>query len=67
MAASPLSRQIARLEDTIGVRLFERHGGGVRMTGSGEVLFCEAQQLLHYSRAVADRTRAADGMRQSEP
>jgi DNA-binding transcriptional LysR family regulator len=61
MAASPLSRQIARLEDTIGVRLFERYGGGVRMTGPGKVLFREAQELLYYSRAVAERTRAADG------
>lgn len=56
---SPLSRQIMRLEETLGVRLFERQRDGVRMTSAGHVLFREAPKLLRQTEIIAKRTRAA--------
>ena len=46
-----LSAQIAQLEALLGVRLFERSGRGVRLTGAGEALAPEAAEAL----AVCDR------------
>ena len=40
-----LSRQISRLEQTYGVRLFERHGRGMRLTPAGEILRRRAEEL----------------------
>ena len=46
MAQPPLSMQIKRLEETIGVLLFERTKRQVKLTPAGSVLYKEAQQIL---------------------
>ena len=40
-----LSRQISRLEQIYGVRLFERHGRGMRLTAAGELLRRRADEI----------------------
>lgn len=41
-----LSRQISRLEEEFGARLFYRHGRGVKLTPQGEQLLATARQVL---------------------
>ncbi len=42
----PLSRQIRELEERLGVTLFERRSGGIRLTAAGEVLLNESRRIL---------------------
>ena len=54
IAQPALSRQIHDLERELGVRLFERHRGGARLTADGRRFLLDARQLLdHADRAVA--------------
>jgi DNA-binding transcriptional LysR family regulator len=53
IAAPSLSQQIAALERSLGVRLFERHSRKVELTGAGAALLPQAERLL----ADADRLR----------
>ncbi len=53
IAAPSLSQQIAALERSLGVRLFERHSRKVELTETGVALLPRAQRLL----ADADRLR----------
>ena len=46
ISQSPLSRQIRQLEDTLGVRLFERVRRGIALTGEGRRLLEPARDLL---------------------
>jgi DNA-binding transcriptional LysR family regulator len=43
---SAVSRQIALLEQTFGMALFERHAGGMRLTSAGEVFARQARATL---------------------
>ena len=43
---SAVSRRIRSLEDTLGVSLFERHHGGVRVTDAGARFFDRARHVL---------------------
>ncbi|MEV4510990.1 LysR substrate-binding domain-containing protein [Dactylosporangium sp. NPDC049525] len=52
LAQQSLSQQLARLERTLGVRLFDRDQRGTRLTEPGRVFLAEA-------RAVLERTEAA--------
>ncbi|WP_433531678.1 LysR family transcriptional regulator [Micromonospora sp. CA-263727] len=59
IAQPSLSRQIQRLEDTLGVRLIERTTRGGRLTAAGEAFLPQAQALLHGAdRAVRAARRA---------
>lgn len=70
VAASAVSRQIARLEDTLGAALFERHQRGMALTPSGERLLAHlragddegervVEQLRGLAGAAARRVRVA--------
>jgi DNA-binding transcriptional LysR family regulator len=62
MAQSPLSAAIRRLEDELGVRLFERTTRAVRLTAAGERLLAQAPPALAaVEAAFADAARAGRG------
>jgi DNA-binding transcriptional LysR family regulator len=46
VAPSAVSRQIALLEQTYGMPLFERHAAGVRLTVAGEVFARQARATV---------------------
>ncbi|MET9086334.1 LysR family transcriptional regulator [Streptomyces sp. NPDC004237] len=54
-----LSRQIQRLEQVLGARLFDRTPQGARLTEAGEVFLPRAKGLLRAAREAAAVTRAA--------
>lgn len=58
-----LSRQIARLEDDLGVRLLVRNGRGVEITEAGQSLVDHAQAILDR----VDLARADMSQRQERP
>jgi DNA-binding transcriptional LysR family regulator len=58
VAQPSLSRQIQRLESTLGVRLLERTNQGSHLTAAGEAFLPRAQTLLHQAQEAA---RAAQG------
>jgi DNA-binding transcriptional LysR family regulator len=54
MQQPTLSRHVAEIEETIGVWLFERHRGGMRLTSAGERFLRDARRVLfEFDRAVA--------------
>ncbi|MBW4717946.1 LysR family transcriptional regulator [Saccharothrix obliqua] len=59
VAQPSLSRQIQRLENTLGVRLLERTTQGSRLTAAGAAFLPEAQRLLHGARNAVLTARAA--------
>lgn len=50
IAASAVDRQILNVEETLGVRLFDRVSGGVRLTAAGEAVF---HQLTRWGKEEA--------------
>lgn len=58
---SALSHQIARLEDTLGVSLFERSSRRVRLTPAGEAFVLSARPALEATRRIAEDVAAACG------
>jgi DNA-binding transcriptional LysR family regulator len=62
MTQPPLSMQIKRLEDRLGVRLFERDRRHVALTEAGTFLVARARQLLEEAeRSCAEAARIARG------
>ena len=59
VAQPSLSRQIQRLENTLGVRLLERTTQGSRLTAAGAAFLPQAQQLLHGAQQAIRTARAA--------
>lgn len=55
VASSAVNRRILKVEKELGVELFARHAGGIRLTEAGEVL----RQHVDRTLADADRTLAA--------
>ncbi len=63
MSQPPLSAAIRRLEENMGVRLFERNRVHVRLTSAGEVFLREAQRTLTQAHfAVEAAQRANQGL-----
>ena len=58
---SALSHQIARLEEQLGVQLFERSSRWVRLTAAGEAFVPSARTALEAARRIADEVAAACG------
>ncbi len=56
---STLSRRIRQLEEELGVRLFERSSGGVRVTAAGGDVVRAAQRLLELTDRVVSIARSA--------
>jgi DNA-binding transcriptional LysR family regulator len=60
MIAQPsLSRQVRRLEQQLGARLFDRTSQGTRLTGAGEVFLPRAKALLRSAAQAAAAAKAA--------
>lgn len=57
ISASPLSRQIRKLEAELGVALFERQRQRLRLTEEGRRFLDEARELLAHADAVKARGR----------
>ncbi|MFC4589413.1 LysR family transcriptional regulator [Sphaerisporangium corydalis] len=57
LAPASVSEQIRRLEDSLGVRLFDRTPSGMRLTGHGRAFLPEARGLLDHADAVRGSVR----------
>jgi len=53
-----VSRQIKQLENELGVRLFEQIGKSLHLTGAGQTLMVEAQELLGKMERTKETVRA---------
>ncbi|WP_063765389.1 LysR family transcriptional regulator [Nonomuraea candida] len=59
MSQPPLSTQIQRLEQEVGVRLLRRTKRSVELTAAGEVFLGEARATLRQAARAGERARAA--------
>ena len=59
IAQPALSRQIAKLEEEIGVPLFIRYGRGVRLTAAGSRLLERAEMITHMVNETSEQVRAS--------
>ena len=57
VAQPALSRQIANLEDELGLKLFDRVGRRLLLTSEGEHLLNDCRGLLNYARAVGEQAQ----------
>lgn len=60
VAQPPVSRQLALLEDELGVTLFLRTNKGVELTEAGRCLYQHSQQMFQSLRTMADSVRDVD-------
>lgn len=60
IAQPALSRQIAKLEDEIGVALLVRYGRGVRLTAAGARLLERAEMISHLVSETGELVRASE-------
>jgi DNA-binding transcriptional LysR family regulator len=59
MTQPPLSRQIHLLEESLGVKLFERIGRTVKLTTEGRVFLADASRLLNLAEQAESTVRRA--------
>src|SRR5258707_13979347 len=57
IAQPALSRQISALEQELGLKLFDRVGGRLVLTGEGEQLLSDCRVLLNYANALGERAQ----------
>ena len=57
IAQPALSRQISDLEQELGLKLFDRVGRRLLLTGEGEQLLSDCRGLLNYATAVGERAQ----------
>src|SRR5262245_4765319 len=57
IAQPALSRQISDLEQELGLKLFDRVGRRLVLTGEGEQLLMDCRGLLNYASAVGERAQ----------
>lgn len=60
MTQPPLSRQIQKLEKSVGAQLLERDNRGVKLTGAGAAFLDEAYRLLNLVESAGDLARRVD-------
>jgi DNA-binding transcriptional LysR family regulator len=58
MSQPPLSRQIAMLESTLGVKLFERGAKGVSLTLAGEQFLQDAREIINLMQQASRNAQA---------
>jgi DNA-binding transcriptional LysR family regulator len=66
LAASAVNRQILNLEAELGMPLFERLPGGMRLTAAGEVMARHAIAVLQDEKRVISEFDALRGLRRGE-
>ena len=57
VAQPALSRQIAHLEDELGLKLFDRVGRRLLLTSEGDQLLNDCRGLLNYARALGEQAQ----------
>ncbi|MFZ6647764.1 LysR family transcriptional regulator [Undibacterium sp. TJN25] len=57
ISQSPLSRQIAQLEDKLGLTLFERSQQRIKLTADGRIFLAEAQAFLTHAKRLESMAR----------
>jgi len=57
VAQPALSRQIANLEDELGLKLFDRVGRRLLLTSEGEQMLNDCRGLLNYARALGEQAQ----------
>ena len=57
ISQSPLSRQIAQLEDRLGLTLFERSQQRIRLTADGRTFLAETQAFLTHAKRLESMAR----------
>ena len=60
VAQPPISRQLAMLEDELGVCLFLRNNKGIELTEAGKLLYQQCEQMFQSLRMMADSVRDVD-------
>lgn len=60
VAQPPISRQLAMLEDELGVCLFLRNNRGIELTEAGRCLYQHSQEMFHSLRFMAENVREMD-------